>query len=57
MYLRGTMSEQRLSAIALLHMEADLTKSIHLHELIEIFARIPCLQQATSNELGSKNFR
>ena len=50
------MAEQRLSNIALLNMESELTKSIDYEKLVDIFATIPSLRNP-SGDLSESNVR
>ena len=55
-YIRSTMTEQRLSCIALLSIESELTNSIDVNQLVDIFAKLPSLRD-TTGELATTNVR
>lgn len=50
------MTEQRLSCIALLSIESELTNSIDVNQLVDIFAKLPSLRD-TTGELATTNVR
>lgn len=55
-YIRSTMAEQRLSTIALLNIESELAKKIDLDKMVDVFARLPSLRDA-SGGLADTNAR
>jgi len=55
-YIRSTMTEQRLSCIALLSIESELTNSIDVNQLVDIFTKLPSLRD-TTGELATTNVR
>ena len=55
-YVRSTMTEQRLSAIANLAIEADMAKSLDFDKVVNIFAKMPSLRDSLGS-LSDKNLR
>ena len=55
-YVRSSMKEQRLSAIAVLSIECDLAKNVDMDELVDIFAKLPSLRDK-DGELANGNKR
>lgn len=58
-YVRSTMIEQRLSAIANLAIEADMAKSLDFDKVVNIFATMPSLRDcsASSSQSSDTNLR
>ena len=55
-YVRSSMKEQRLSAIATLSIECDLAKNINIDEVVDTFAKLPSLRDQLG-ELSNDNKR
>jgi len=55
-YVRSSMKEQHLSAIALLNIETELAKDVDMDELVDIFATLPSLRDR-DGELAKDNKR
>ena len=55
-YVRSSMTEQRLSAIANLAIEADMAKLLDFDKVVNIFAKMPSLRDCSAN-LSDKNLR
>ena len=56
-YIRSTMKEERLSALAILSIERAISKSIDLELVVDTFARMPNLRDASKANLLEKNAR
>jgi hypothetical protein len=56
-YLRSTMTENRLSCLALLNIEDQLSRQIDLDTMVDIFAHIPSLRNAACNKLSDPKRR
>ncbi len=55
-YVRSSMTENRLSSIAILHIESELSWSINMDSFVNMFAKLPVLRD-TNAQLGEENAR